>query len=32
MMEVSGKTKVFCVIGDPIEHSLSPMMHNAAFR
>ncbi|MBS7637142.1 shikimate dehydrogenase [Candidatus Bathyarchaeota archaeon] len=31
-MEVSGKTKVFCVIGDPIEHSLSPMMHNAAFR
>jgi len=31
-MEVSGKTKVFCVIGDPIEHSLSPIMHNAAFR
>lgn len=31
-MEISGKTKVFCVIGDPIEHSLSPIMHNAAFR
>ncbi len=28
----SGKTKVFCVIGDPIEHSLSPVMHNAAFK
>ena len=23
--------KVFGVIGDPIEHSLSPVMHNAAF-
>ncbi len=32
MMEVSGKTKVFCVIGDPIAHSLSPVMHNAAFK
>lgn len=31
-MRISGKTKVFCVIGDPIEHSLSPVMHNAAFR
>ncbi|MEM3728793.1 MAG: shikimate dehydrogenase [Candidatus Bathyarchaeia archaeon] len=31
-MEVSGKTKVFCVIGDPVEHSLSPIMHNTAFR
>jgi shikimate dehydrogenase len=29
---VSGKTKVYGVIGDPIEHSLSPVMHNAAFR
>jgi len=31
-MKVSGKTKVFCVIGHPIEHSLSPIMHNAAFK
>ena len=30
-MTVSGKTKVYGVIGDPIEHSLSPVMHNAAF-
>jgi shikimate dehydrogenase len=25
-------TKVICVIGDPIDHSLSPRMHNAAFK
>jgi shikimate dehydrogenase len=30
-MEISGKTRVFAVIGDPIEHTLSPTMHNAAF-
>jgi shikimate dehydrogenase len=30
-MVISGKTKVYAVIGDPIEHSLSPAMHNAAF-
>lgn len=30
-MAISGKTEVFAVIGDPIEHSLSPAMHNAAF-
>ena len=30
-MAVSGKTRVYGVIGDPIEHSLSPVMHNAAF-
>jgi shikimate dehydrogenase len=30
-MVVSGKTHVCAVIGDPIEHTLSPMMHNAAF-
>ena len=29
---ISSNTKVFGVIGDPIEHSLSPAMHNAAFR
>jgi len=29
---IGGATKVFAVIGDPIEHSLSPPMHNAAFR
>jgi shikimate dehydrogenase len=30
-MNIDAKTKIFCVIGDPIEHSLSPAMHNAAF-
>ncbi|MEM0498894.1 MAG: shikimate dehydrogenase [Methanothrix sp.] len=24
--------KVYAVLGDPVEHSLSPVMHNAAFR
>jgi shikimate dehydrogenase len=28
-MEASAKT--YCIIGDPIHHSLSPAMHNAAF-
>lgn len=27
---VSAQTKVLCVIGHPIEHSMSPVMHNAA--
>jgi shikimate dehydrogenase len=27
---ITGKTKLLGVIGDPIEHSLSPIMHNAA--
>jgi shikimate dehydrogenase len=31
-MNVSGKTKVCAVIGDPIEHSLSPAIQNAAFQ
>jgi shikimate dehydrogenase len=30
-MNLSGKTRVYGVIGDPIEHSLSPTLHNAAF-
>lgn len=30
-MEISGKTKVCGIIGDPVEHTLSPAMHNAAF-
>ena len=28
-MEISSKT--YCIIGDPIHHSLSPAMQNAAF-
>ena len=30
-MTISGKTRVCGVIGEPIEHTLSPLMHNAAF-
>jgi len=30
-MNINGNTKLFCVIGDPIEHTLSPAMHNALF-
>jgi len=29
---ISGGTKLCGVIGDPIEHTMSPVMHNAAFR
>jgi len=28
---ITGKTNVVGIIGDPVEHSLSPLMHNAAF-
>ena len=31
-MSITGKTRVCGVIGDPIEHTLSPVMHNAAFK
>ncbi|MER3589719.1 MAG: shikimate dehydrogenase, partial [Mastigocladus sp. ERB_26_1] len=27
---ITGKTKLLGVIGHPVEHSLSPVMHNAA--
>lgn len=29
---ITGKTKVIGIFGDPIEHTLSPLMHNAAFK
>ncbi len=29
---ISGTTKICGVIGDPIEHTMSPVMHNAAFK
>ncbi len=31
MRQINSKTGLFCVIGDPIEHSLSPIMHNSVF-
>jgi len=31
-MEITGHTRIVGVIGDPVEHSCSPPMHNAAFR
>ncbi len=30
-MKVTAKTKICVIIGDPVEHSLSPAMHNAAY-
>ena len=29
---ISGKTRLCGIIGDPVEHTMSPVMHNAAFR
>jgi len=31
MTNVSGRTRLCGVIGDPVEHTMSPAMHNAAF-
>ena len=30
-MTISGKTKTYGILGNPVSHSLSPVMHNAAF-
>ena len=31
-MKISGKTKICGIIGDPVEHSVSPALQNAAFQ
>ena len=31
-MTIAGATRVAAVIGDPVRHSLSPVLHNAAYR
>lgn len=28
---INSETRLYCIIGNPVEHSLSPIMHNAAF-
>lgn len=30
-LPINGKTKLICLLGSPVEHSLSPAMHNSAF-
>lgn len=32
MREISGYTKMGCLLGSPVSHSISPAMHNAAFK
>jgi len=32
MMRINGETKVVGLMGDPVKHTLSPAMHNAAFK
>ena len=29
---INGHTKIYGILGRPVAHSLSPAMHNAAFR
>ena len=31
-MDITGKTKICGLIGDPVEHSMSPVMHNTAYK
>ncbi len=30
-LKIDGETELCCLIGDPVEHSVSPAMHNAAY-
>ncbi|MCL2025394.1 MAG: shikimate dehydrogenase [Leptospirales bacterium] len=30
-MDITSKTKIYCIFGNPVSHSLSPVMHNAGF-
>lgn len=32
MTPITARTRVFAILGDPVEHSLSPVIQNAAFR
>lgn len=31
-MKINGRTRLICLIGDPVEHSLSPLIHNIALK
>ena len=31
-MNITGTTKICAIIGDPVEHTMSPAMHNAAYK
>ena len=31
MISVNGATKIICLLGDPVAHSISPQIHNRAF-
>lgn len=31
-MKITGKTKLIGLLGRPIEHSISPLMHNQTFQ
>jgi shikimate dehydrogenase len=31
-VSISGRTQICALIGDPVEHTMSPAMHNAAFK
>ena len=31
-MKINASTDVYCIIGNPVRHSFSPFIHNAAFR
>ena len=30
-MKIDAKTKLYCILGNPVQHSLSPIMQNKAF-
>lgn len=32
MIEITGKTGLICLLGSPVAHSISPQMHNEAFK